>query len=33
MGRAVAEAVSRWLPITAARLRVRAAYGVWGLAQ
>jgi hypothetical protein len=29
-GRAVAQAVSRWLPTTAARVRVRAAYGVCG---
>jgi hypothetical protein len=29
-GRAVAQAVSRWLPTAAARVRVRAAYGVCG---
>jgi hypothetical protein len=29
-GRAVAEAVSRWLPTAAARVRVRAACGVCG---
>jgi hypothetical protein len=29
-GRAVAQAVSRWLPTAAARVRVRAACGVWG---
>jgi hypothetical protein len=29
-GRAVAQAVSRWLPITAARVRVRAACGICG---
>jgi hypothetical protein len=29
-GRAVAEAVSRWLPKVAARVRVRAACGVYG---
>jgi hypothetical protein len=28
-GRAVAQAVSRWLPTAAARVRVRA--GIWGL--
>jgi hypothetical protein len=27
-GRAVAQAVSRWLPTAAARVRLRAAYGV-----
>jgi hypothetical protein len=30
LGRAVAQAVSRWLPIAAARVRVGAAYGVCG---
>jgi hypothetical protein len=30
VGRAVAQAVSRWLPTAAARVRVRAAYGVRG---
>jgi hypothetical protein len=30
MGRAVAQAVSRWLPTAAALLRVRAACGVCG---
>jgi hypothetical protein len=30
IGRAVAQAVSRWLPIAAARVRVRAAFGVCG---
>jgi hypothetical protein len=30
LGRAVAQAVSRWLPIAAARVRVRAACGVCG---
>jgi hypothetical protein len=30
MGRAVAQAVSRWLPTAAARVRVRAACGVCG---
>jgi hypothetical protein len=30
LGRAVAQAVSVWLPITAARVRVRAACGVCG---
>jgi hypothetical protein len=29
-GRAVAQAVSRWLPTAAARVRVRAACGVYG---
>jgi hypothetical protein len=29
-GRAVAQAVSRWLPIAAARVRLRAACGVCG---
>jgi hypothetical protein len=29
-GRAVAQAVSCWLPTAAARVRVRAAYGVCG---
>jgi hypothetical protein len=30
VSRAVAQAVSRWLPTAAARVRVRAAYGVCG---
>jgi hypothetical protein len=30
LGRAVAQAVSRWLPTAAARVRVRAACGVCG---
>jgi hypothetical protein len=30
IGRAVAQAVSRWLPTVAARVRVRAARGVYG---
>jgi hypothetical protein len=30
VGRAVAQAVSRWLPIAASRVRVRAACGVCG---
>jgi hypothetical protein len=30
LGRAVAQAVSRWLPTAAARVRIRAAYGVCG---
>jgi ribosomal protein S14 len=29
-GRAVAQAVSRWLPTAAARVRIRAACGVCG---
>jgi hypothetical protein len=29
-GRAIAEAVSRWLPIAAARVRVRTACAVYG---
>jgi ribosomal protein S14 len=31
VGRAVAEAASRWLPTAAARVRVRAACGVCGV--
>jgi hypothetical protein len=30
VGRAIAQAVSRWLPTAAARVRLRAAYGVCG---
>jgi hypothetical protein len=30
VGRAVAEAAGRWLPTAAARVRVRAAFGVCG---
>jgi hypothetical protein len=30
LGRAVAQAVSRWLPTAAARVRVRTACGVYG---